>query len=271
MLHALTAGGVYIQAADAQEDDGPFQCAYCKEPVVKKWGLVRVAHFAHQPYSTCPYALSSNPQSSINPFYSQAGESELHKMVKRDILLGLKSDPKCATVDLEYTIDGKRRGDVVFTLQNGHMVAVEIQVSNTEVEEIAAKLRDYYQAGVSCIYVLPRNIPSGSYSAPVWIRYLHSMAFNSLFFYFQEHEIRAIRLQGYKAEPGQTIKNETFFAQQRPVITYNRKLLLTDLVSIHHRDEDIGYRHLGVTDALMWTLPFERWREVEQHSQARWG
>ncbi len=158
MPKAHTANGIAIEGMVANNADGPFYCPKCKEEVHLKQGIVRIPHFAHFPESTCTYA---------------GGESQAHLNCKRNIYTVLKRNPACQTVQLEAPV-GTRIADVLATI-HGTSVAVEVQRSDETIDGVAAKLRDYHNSGVTCIYILPASAPTVQVSLRAWQRYLHAM------------------------------------------------------------------------------------------------
>lgn len=242
MLKAFNQSRTLVLSLQCSDLDGPFFCPACDEELVLKSGLIRTPHFAHFPDSQCQYK----------------GESESHLYAKVQIWDGLRRDSDCTETDFERPI-GDRRPDI-WAVISGYPIAIEVQNSETTIADLAQKLSDYQQMGLYCIYVLPHNIPQGTYSAPAWQRYLHAMTYGNLYYFFQKHEISAIHLGTYKYFPGQP-RTEEFYLQRRPVDTYPMRVPLTKFVPVFHSYEDMDYRHIGIVDAFMWNFPKRSWWE----------
>lgn len=242
MLKAFNQSHTLVLSLHCNEWDGPFFCPACGEELVFKSGVMRIPHFAHFAHSPCQYR----------------GESESHLYAKVQIWDGLRRDSDCAEVEFERTI-GDRRPDI-WAVIRGYPIAIEVQNSETTIADLAQKLSDYQRMGLYCIYVLPHSIPSGTYSAPAWQRYLHAMAYGNLYYFFQKHEIVTIHLGKYKYTQGRS-RTEAFYLQRRPIDTYARRMTLTKFVPVFHSYEDLDCLHVGIVDALMWNFPKRNWWE----------
>jgi|SRR5947209_266739 len=113
MLSAWNQFGEEVLAEEVELADGPFYCPACRGQLVLKKGRKVVAHVAHRANAECKYA--------------NEGESEEHRLAKREIRDALQRVPGVTDVRLERYLR-EVRPDVSFVL-NGELVAIEIQLS----------------------------------------------------------------------------------------------------------------------------------------------
>ena len=241
MLKAHTAAGIAIEGMVANNADGPFYCPKCKEEVHLKQGIVRIPHFAHFPESTCTYA---------------GGESEAHLNCKWNIYTALKRNPACQTVQLEAPV-GTRIADVLATI-HGTSVAVEVQRSDETIDGVAAKLRDYHNSGVTCIYISPASAPTVQVSLRAWQRYLHAMWYGELYYWADNDTVNIVHLGRYTYLP-QASWTEELYLQQRVVYRHVRPVSICAFTSLYHSEQDFYSRHIGITSARIWQSGMGKW------------
>lgn len=109
--------------------------------------VVRMAHFRHHDLGDCPYTAYG------------AGESEEHRTAKawlRDMLL--KESGFKVPVELEYHLPQVGRiADIAQLFPTGWIVVHEIQLASITPETLAARTRDYMEAGCDVIWYLGNN------------------------------------------------------------------------------------------------------------------
>src|SRR2546421_8903266 len=101
MLSAWNQSGEDVLAEEVEVADGPFYCPSCQEQLILKQGRKVVAHFAHQPAADCEY--------------TNEGESEEHRLAKREIRQALLQVPDVTDVRLERYLR-EVRPDVSFVV-----------------------------------------------------------------------------------------------------------------------------------------------------------
>jgi hypothetical protein len=131
MLKAMSAN-LPVLAHQAQKGD-VFQCPKCGEPVTLKAGRIVTPHFAHASGSPCSWG---------------AEESKEHRRAK--ILIAERFGGAGYEVDIEHVLlSGERRADVFLRNPQGDAVAVEIQKSSIQLEEIQERAFSYAAMGVA--------------------------------------------------------------------------------------------------------------------------
>ena len=223
-----------VTGVEVESSDGPFFCPECQEQVHLKKGIVRMPHFAHFPASTCTYGK---------------GESDSHLYCKWQMYLALKQRPECSQVQLEAKI-GARRADILAVIRDVK-VAIEIQRSDETIEGIRQKLADYFQEGTACIYIDPGSAPSVNVSVQAWRRYLHAMWFGELYYWADADKVYPVHIGIYRYIPEVTW-NEDLYLQPRTAYRYIIPLSLCEFGVRHHAERDMSYRHIGITDSLIW-------------------
>jgi competence CoiA-like predicted nuclease len=131
---------VFAWDAD-QLDEEQFDCTGCGATMFLKNGMVRIAHFAHAPESSCSFARH------------ESEEQVQYKMSIYNTLSKRYAD-KGNIVDLEYTgVPGCR--PAVFINGRKHRIAIEILVDSTDVRDIINNSESYFDKNIGVIWVLP--------------------------------------------------------------------------------------------------------------------
>src|ERR1044071_3841176 len=93
----------YISALNAEMEDGPFRCPECRLEVILKKGDIYTHHFAHNPGEGCSFGEGWENNQEGSP-----GESELHKLAKKEIYDALKEHKEVTNLKLERYLDSVR-------------------------------------------------------------------------------------------------------------------------------------------------------------------
>ena len=123
-----------IQAASALKAQGPFHCPRCDEVVILRKGTIRIAHFAHQPASTCTWTT---------------GESAIHLQSKQAIVDALRASGYKAEPEVSL---GSQRADV-YAMRDGQRFVVELQHTPIDPREIERRTRGYLERGLAVTWV----------------------------------------------------------------------------------------------------------------------
>jgi competence protein CoiA len=143
MLVANNKDGNRCMAWLTEKPEMPFYCPECHEEVVLKKGRVRAHYFSHKPPVTCRYGT---------------GESQIHWKVKTAIYEELVVHPQCRECDVEHRLKGVRP-DVYLYIRDVP-VAIEIQKSTIEIDEIDRRVSCYLKLGIHLIWVVPESKPT---------------------------------------------------------------------------------------------------------------
>ena len=174
-----------------EKSQRPFYCPTCKDEVILKKGKIREDHFAHKPFVDCIYA---------------GGESQKHYKAKRIIYTALNNYRGCTKCDIERQLDGVRP-DVSLCIGKTY-VAIEIQKSNIDIDEICRRTSQYTKLGIHILWIIPDTMPNNiSYIEdqrlqvwrPMeWQKYIHAMYFGRLYFWQYGAVVKPIHLNEYK-------------------------------------------------------------------------
>lgn len=191
MLVANNQKGAKCKAWLTKKPEGPFHCPKCQEIVILKKGRIKAHHFAHKPPLTCQYS---------------AGESQKHWIAKKSIYEALVNHPYCKKCDLERMLDGVRPDISLYI--NKVPVAIEIQNSTIEINEIKRRANRYSQLGIHLMWLIPECDPVGSKEADdgkkiihrpqVWQKYLQNMYFGRLYYWQEGAIISPVHLESYE-------------------------------------------------------------------------
>lgn len=165
---------VRVEAAEAQR--GPdYVCPQCKGILILKQGRKVIWHFAHKPPTDCSWA---------------AGETIFHleaKKLVRDSLVarGLRAEIEC----IVNALPRDRRADVMVWSPNGEQLAIELQHTSIDLDQIEDRASSYARAGIAQIWIpfLSKSVmldaePQGSssmfiekYSARPFEKWVHGL------------------------------------------------------------------------------------------------
>lgn len=172
------------------KDNSPFFCPECNREVVLKKGKIREHHFAHIP--------------PVNCIYGQ-GESDKHFKIKREIYEALSSHPNCSKCEVERTLKGVRP-DV--SLYIGKIpVAIEIQKSTIDINEIVKRTKKYTDLKIHLIWIIPDDTFSNSKLGKdnqlicrpkEWQKFLHTMYYGRVYIWQKEALVKPVHLNPYK-------------------------------------------------------------------------
>lgn len=162
-----------------EKKDGPFFCPECEAEVILKKGKVKAHHFAHKPLVNCIYGV---------------GESQRHLTVKRQIYEALVNHPDCSRCKLERRLNGVRPDVSLYIGSNP--VAIEVQKSDIDIDEIERRTRQYTKLGIYLLWILPsdpktfyhKGEDQEVYRIKEWEKYLHAMYWGRVY-YWQEEAI----------------------------------------------------------------------------------
>lgn len=118
----------------------------CRKPLVLKWGLRVVRHFAHHPGAQCPYERWSEPESPEHA----AGKLLLYQWCRQAFPHG--------RVALEHPIAQTcQRPDVLVELPDGERYAIEYQRSAISLRVWTERHEGYRSLGITDIWVMGEN------------------------------------------------------------------------------------------------------------------
>lgn len=137
MLCAIDKNGERTIARETDKHGGPFNCPACGAPVHVKKGLVLAHHFAHHRDGTCRYG---------------AGESEQHRRAKQELYDLFRSRADTRLVDLEVD-HGSVISDVYVEFKTGEKLALEVQKSNLQLDEMRDRTSSYYNLGIHVLWL----------------------------------------------------------------------------------------------------------------------
>ncbi|MCI0365536.1 MAG: hypothetical protein L0219_16865 [Phycisphaerales bacterium] len=125
--------------AESAERGLAFVCPNCKRPVILKRGPIVIAHFAHKPPTDCSWAR---------------GETKAHldaKKLFRDTLAvrGLRAEVECVVPSLP----DDRRADVMVWSPKGARLAIELQHTSLNLEDIERRAFSYAHAGIAQLWI----------------------------------------------------------------------------------------------------------------------
>jgi len=175
MLVALNEEKLRCFAWLTEKDDGPFVCPECLSEVIIKKGWVKEHHFAHIPPYTCQYG---------------SGESQTHYKAKRELYNHLNNHPSCDKCEVERSLKGVRP-DVSLYI-NKIPVAIEIQRSSIDIDQIIKKAKIYTNLGIYLIYLFPQKEPKLTFHSGEkrwvcrpnqWEKFLHSLTFGRAYYW----------------------------------------------------------------------------------------
>ncbi len=200
MLVANNKEGNRCKAWLTEKAEMPFYCPECDDEVILKKGKIKADHFAHKPPVTCKYGT---------------GESQVHWKAKKEIYEALAYHPLCKKCDVERRLEGVRP-DVSLYIRD-IPVAIEIQNSSIEINEIERRACCYFKLGVNLLWVIPEREPKDYidtddgkkliHRPKEWQKYLHAMYFGKLYFWQEEAFVSPVHMEPYKyyVEPGNWI------------------------------------------------------------------
>lgn len=172
----LTARGPNgrVNAWEVSPSDGPFSCLGCHHGTTLKKGHIRIAHFAHEPGSDCPYGVY------------HVNEGPQHYKAKKAIYDALSLCEEVTDLKLERYL-GAVRPDISFRL-NGVPVAVEMQVSKISLDLIVHRTKEYSRRGIYLLWTSPFDSESITsfhhYDTLAQERYIHDSLTRGVFYYW---------------------------------------------------------------------------------------
>ena len=250
MLIAKCKSG-YISALKAEIEDGPFRCPECKLEVILKKGDIYTHHFAHNPGEGCEFG-------EYDDLEERSGESELHRLAKKEIYGALAKRKEVTHLKLERFLDSVRP-DISFYF-NGVPVAIEMQVSAIRPDVISRRTREYTRRGVFILWISPygdtERRDGRYYNMRDWERIIHSL-YGGTFYYWMEDE----RLLPVHFEDALTHKSAQHLSGQMQIPRVRESVLISDLAHA-----SFPFRFTGEAlyqEIKLWGLP-EVWIDAEQ-------
>jgi competence protein CoiA len=167
--------------------DGPFYCPARREQLILKQGRKVVAHFAHRPAADCEY--------------TNEGESEEHRLAKREIRQALLQVPGVTDVRLERYLRDVRP-DVSFVV-NGQLVAIEIQLSQLSLKKIESRTKAYARRNIAVLWMplFSMELLEQRYAPKDWERYLHTMYYGKVYYWYERLLVQPVKFEDYLLEP----------------------------------------------------------------------
>jgi competence protein CoiA len=215
MLSAWNQSGEDVLAEEVELSDGPFYCPACRKQLILKQGRKVVAHFAHRPDSDCEY--------------TNEGESEEHRLAKREIRQALLRAPGVTDVRLERYLQ-EVRPDVSFVV-NGELVAIEIQLSLLSPAKIEWRTTEYARKNIAVLWMpsFSMELFDSRYAPKDWERYLHAMYYGEVYCWSEGLLVQPVKFEEYLLEPdwwsGKRYRSKRFVS---PALLPQRSIL--DLV-----------------------------------------
>jgi competence protein CoiA len=236
MLSAWNQSSEEVLAEEVELADGPFYCPACREQLILKKGRKLVAHFAHWPDAACDYA--------------NEGESEEHRLAKREIREALLRVPGVTDARLERYLQ-EVRPDVSFVV-NGQLVSIEIQLSSLSPKKIEERTRAYARKNIAVLWMplFSMELLESRYAPKDWERYLHTLYYGKIYYWFQGLLVQPVKFEEYLLEPnwwtGKRYRSKRFVS---PTLLPQRSIL--DLVPRWRSAWQ------GIPRAKLWCEPWE--------------
>lgn len=175
---------VKLLARNATKEEGPFYCPECNDETILHKGSVKVHHFAHKPPISCKYG---------------AGESVEHAYCKEQIYNGLcKVDTLYC--EMERSL-GEARPDIfVYSRASKKSYAIEVQISNLSMSEIALRTMRYAALDIYVLWltpVPPTMFGNKIYSPTLWEKWLHAAYFGKVYYWVQDLRLQPVHFGKY--------------------------------------------------------------------------
>ena len=140
----------------------------CQELILKQ-GRVKLAHFAHLPYSECTYAGEPESQQHIN--------------TKLEIYEALKSEPGVSKLQVERYLK-EVRPDMSFSFENRY-IAIEVQISPLSLDELIRRTTAYTQKNIYVLWtpILPMDMFSERYAPKEWEQNIHDLYDGTVYYW----------------------------------------------------------------------------------------
>lgn len=157
-----------LAAADVSLADGPFLCPECRERVFLHGFTSAIPYFSHASTTRCVYG---------------SGETSAHRRCKREIYEVLNYAPNATDLALEARI-GNVRPDV-YAIINDVPVAIEVQLSALQPEEVFRRTEEYARQGIYVLWLIPWKpiLNRRDYSPPSFEVWLHEFYFGRVYFW----------------------------------------------------------------------------------------
>lgn len=177
-------------AWNTNKDIAPFFCPECNQKVTLKKGRIREHHFAHTPPVSCSYGQ---------------GESDKHYKIKREIYESLSNHPNCSKCEVERVLKGVRPDVSLYIKQTP--VAIEIQKSSIDINEIVRRTKRYSDLKIYLIWILPddtfSNTKLGKNNEQIcrpaeWQKFLHAMYYGRVYVWYEGALVEPIHFNPYK-------------------------------------------------------------------------
>jgi competence CoiA-like predicted nuclease len=170
MLIALNSDGVRVSGSEATKGE-EYYCQQCEQRVIPKKGNIKIHHFGHYPGS--PSCVWWEP------------ETQVHLLMKQEIIEILKSDNDTVFAELEYKLN--LNGNILFPdvyveLRDGKKIAIECQVSNKPLSDFIEKTEQYSDSEIYTLWIFPSEDYSNDYNiVPVIQRQSHTWNFGRVY------------------------------------------------------------------------------------------
>lgn len=94
------------------------------------------------------------------------------------------------------------RPDVSFVV-NGQLVAIEIQLSRLTLEKIEGRTKSYARRNIAVLWMPLFSIEllEARYAPKDWERYLHTMYYGKVYYWFQGLLVQPVKFEDYLLEP----------------------------------------------------------------------
>lgn len=219
MLTSKNEHGSVIASA-VSKSDGPFFCIGCGARTMLKQGGIRIPHFSHYPDEGCGYG---------------AGETELHREAKLAIYNALKSCSSVQDLELERPM-GAVRPDIYYYDKGVEAeIAIEVQVSSLQPEEIQDRTEEYAEQGIYVLWVSPMNgklVNGERYSPGHWERYIHEMYLGQVLYWTNDDTVRQVKFDEYMLhrEPSYGYGEYYYASKRYRTAVFGNKMRIRDFI-----------------------------------------
>jgi competence protein CoiA len=175
MLYAINEKKERCFSLEIEKKEGPFFCEECGEELILKKGSIKIHHFAHKKSTNCIYGN---------------GETEEHYKIKKEIFDYFSNQENCKICEIEKRLNGSRP-DVFLNIDNND-IAIEIQKSSIDINEIYRRTLNYSKLGIAVLWISPNMFPKFIihkksnrlvYNIKEWELFIHCLYYGRLYYW----------------------------------------------------------------------------------------
>lgn len=165
-----------VSASNITKENGPFYCPECLSDAIVRKCFEKEDHFAHK--------------ANLSKLFS-AGETQLHKDCKNEILEDLKKNFPDGKWEVERPIKGnkdKNLNDVVPDISgriDGKPIVIEVQRSFLNIRTIIKRTEEYRKRKISILWIIPllEDLPKNNFRPRLFEKFVHDMYFGRIFYW----------------------------------------------------------------------------------------